>query len=1037
MKAETKRRVVLHGTWCPDEAQGQFVFWAEDIGGPLDSTRVCEAFNGILPDVPARSFFVTDARLPGTGNRPAASPDANPAVLTEERTLVETRLFHLPCGPAEAIRLLAGMADTPATGRALGPDLRFWRLVANWVLELAARRHFVPALTHEGTRLVGRWQPILNTEEVRLAQMARIMPPVARALGRAGQPPAPRHLVSSFASRGLDALIRQWAIAIPKPLRPSGPGVWDRWAASLGASPEDFESLQVKGPVRELQALESAVERWLVPVHTPLPPLRTAFRLTPPDDPEGPWLLQFGFQAPDEPALFVTASEIWREGGHKGVFHAREIAQPQITFLQSLGEAQEVFKKNSHAGLGDNLAAAIRVPRPDHAVLRIEEAHDFLANVAPVLESAEEKFGCILPSWWSPGKSRLGVRLTIKPMDDEPQKAGTGMLRAADAGAGIETMVRYDWDLALPDGALSAAEFQLLQAQQAPLRHVRGQWFEVRPEDLELTIQHWGRQAAHARTMELSKAMQLAFANPAASQSKGLPVLGVVGQGWLADMLGGDNQRIPTLPSPDGFNGTLRPYQLRGFSWLAFLTGQGLGVCLADDMGLGKTIQLLALLIHNRRTRARRRATLLVCPTSVLGNWWREIQRFTPGLTVHVHHGPDRKQGEALLAHVRDVDVVLTTYSIATRDRETLAAHTWDGVVLDEAQNIRNPDTQQAKAVCMLRSRYRVALTGTPVENRLAELWSLFQFLNPEYLGDKAFFKQRYSTPIERFRDPVASIRLRKLISPFILRRMKTDPFVIQDLPEKIEMKVYTNLTREQADLYRQTLAQMMDEIEQANGIARHGAVLRTLTRLKQVCNHPAQAVDEGEMPVLAGRSGKLSRLSDMLDEIVQIGDRALIFTQFVEMGHLLARHLKDQFGYQAVAFLHGGIPQRQRDEMVQRFQESPDGPPLFILSLKAGGLGLNLTRANHVFHFDRWWNPAVENQATDRAFRIGQKRNVQVHKFVCTGTMEERIDQLIESKKFLASSIVGTGERWLADMGTSELRELLALRDDAVEDEG
>jgi SNF2 family DNA or RNA helicase len=266
---------------------------------------------------------------------------------------------------------------------------------------------------------------------------------------------------------------------------------------------------------------------------------------------------------------------------------------------------------------------------------------------------------------------------------------------------------------------------------------------------------------------------------------------------------------------------------------------------------------------------------------------------------------------------------------------------------------------------------------------------------------------------------------------------MKTDPFVIQDLPEKIEMKVYTNLTREQADLYRQTLAQMMDEIEQANGIARHGAVLRTLTRLKQVCNHPAQAVDEGEMPVLAGRSGKLSRLSDILDEIVQIGDRALIFTQFVEMGHLLGRHLKDQFGYQAVAFLHGGIPQRQRDEMVQRFQESPDGPPLFILSLKAGGLGLNLTRANHVFHFDRWWNPAVENQATDRAFRIGQKRNVQVHKFVCTGTMEERIDQLIESKKFLASSIVGTGEHWLADMGTSELRELLALRDDAVEDEG
>ncbi|MEB3300170.1 MAG: DEAD/DEAH box helicase [Candidatus Sericytochromatia bacterium] len=1037
MKAETSRRLVLHGTWVPAEGPGTFVFWAEDTHGPLDSTGVCEALTGILPEVPARSFHIIEARLPGVGQRPSPSPEADPLANPAEMSLIDARIFHLPCPAADVIRLLAGLGDAPSSERRLGQDLQFWRLVANWILEMAARRHFVPALAHEAGRLVGRWQPILNTEEVRLAQFARMMPPVARAVGHKGIPPSPRELLRSFAERGLDALIRQWATAIPKPFRPTGPGVWDRWAASLGAGLQDADVLAVKGPVRELQALEQSVARWLEPVHTPLPPLRTAFRLHPPVEREGSWALQFGFQAPDEPNLFVTAAEIWKEGGAKGVFHAREIGQPQNTFLQRLGEALEDFKKNSRVGLADKLASAIKVSRPDHADLTVEEAHDFLAHVAPVLESAEEKLGCILPPWWTPGRSRLGVRLTIKPMDDDLQHGGTAMLRSADAGAGIETMVRYDWDLALPDGPLTPAEFQELREQIAPLRFIRGQWFELRQEDLDLTIQHWGRQAAHERTMELSKAMQLAFANPSASVSRGLPVLGVVGQGWLSDMLGGDSQRMPTLPPPEGFIGTLRPYQIRGFSWLAFLTGQGLGVCLADDMGLGKTIQLLALLIHNRRTRSRRRATLLVCPTSVLGNWWREIQKFTPGLVVHVHHGSDRKQGEALLTHVREVDVVLTTYSIATRDRETLASHTWDGVVLDEAQNIRNPDTMQAKAVCMLRSRFRVALTGTPVENRLAELWSLFQFLNPDYLGDKAFFKQRYSTPIERFRDPVASIRLRKLISPFILRRMKTDPFVIQDLPEKIEMKVYTNLTREQADLYRKTLAQMMDEIERANGIARHGAVLRTLTRLKQICNHPAQVLDGDDSPVLAGRSGKLSRLTEMLEELVQTGDRALVFTQFVEMGHLLERHLKAQFGYQAVEFLHGGIPQKQRDEMVLRFQDSAVGPPIFILSLKAGGLGLNLTRANHVFHFDRWWNPAVENQATDRAFRIGQKRNVQVHKFVCTGTMEERIDQLIESKKFLASSIVGTGERWLADMGTSELRELLALREDAVEDEG
>jgi SNF2 family DNA or RNA helicase len=409
-----------------------------------------------------------------------------------------------------------------------------------------------------------------------------------------------------------------------------------------------------------------------------------------------------------------------------------------------------------------------------------------------------------------------------------------------------------------------------------------------------------------------------------------------------------------------------------------------------------------------------------------VGNWRHELARFAPSLKVHTHQGADRSQGKEFAKTVQAHHVVLTSYALLARDLDTLKEVAWSTVVLDEAQNIKNPATKQTQAARALKAEHRLALSGTPIENRLTELWSIMHFLNPGYLGSQQGFREQFSLPIERYGNKEAATALRKLTAPFLLRRMKTDPKVIQDLPEKFENKVYCTLTPEQATLYEAVVREEMEAVEEAeDDMARRGSVLRMLTRLKQICNHPAHFLKEKDP--LDGRSGKLARLVEMLEEVSDSSERALIFTQYAEMGELLHGYLREQL-VQEVLFLHGGTPAKHRDEMVRAFQ-SASGAFAFILSLKAGGTGLNLTAANHVFHFDRWYNPAVENQATDRAFRIGQTKNVQVHKFVCLGTLEERIDEMLEQKKALAEQIVGAGENWLSELSNHELRELVTLR--------
>jgi SNF2 family DNA or RNA helicase len=469
---------------------------------------------------------------------------------------------------------------------------------------------------------------------------------------------------------------------------------------------------------------------------------------------------------------------------------------------------------------------------------------------------------------------------------------------------------------------------------------------------------------------------------------------------------------------------TLRPYQRRGLGWLQFLYQLRLGGCLADDMGLGKTPTTLA------HISVLPGPHLVICPLSVVRNWEAEAARFTPLLRVAVHHGSGRSGAAAFTNIVAQHDLVITTYHVAARDIETLQAVQWTTVVFDEAQAVKNPETRTAKALRTLPATQHIALTGTPVENRLSELWSIMSMVTPGLLGNLTHFRRRFAVPIERNHDLAAAEALRRLTSPFLLRRTKADKSLVPDLPDKVEQLAWASLTREQASMYQGVVDQLLADAQQATGMRRRGLVLAALTRLKQICNHPAHALGDGSR--LGGRSGKLTRFDELITDLIDAEEQALVFTQFREMGLLLQRHLLERFAL-PTPFLHGGVARKGRDRMVDEFQ-TRSASPLLLVSLRAGGTGLNLTAASRVVHYDRWWNPAVEDQATDRAWRIGQHRSVFVHKLVCQGTIEERVDAMINDKRALADAVVGTtGEAWLSELSTDELRDLIVLDHNAV----
>ncbi|MFF5225588.1 SNF2-related protein [Dactylosporangium sp. NPDC000521] len=706
------------------------------------------------------------------------------------------------------------------------------------------------------------------------------------------------------------------------------------------------------------------------------------------------WLVEFMLQPVAEPGLLVPAKDVWRSGSSP-LF--RWVDYPQDVLLADLGRASRLWPE---------LDEALHHARPEQLRLDTIGAYCFLRHAGMLHDAG---FGVILPAQW---QRRQDLGLTLTTHTAQP---AAPVLR--DTTANRAAIVRFRWGLAIGDEFLSEADLRALARAKVPLVRLRGRWVHLDREKLRAGLAFLAR-GGHGH-MSAGEAMRLVRLVPEGDLP--LPVTGVDGTGWLADLLTGRAvERLELLEPPASLATTLRPYQRKGLSWLAFLDGLGVGALLADDMGLGKTVQVLALEALLRE-RGPRPPTLIVCPLSVLGNWRREIGRFTPGLRVAVHHGTERAMGEH-----DDADLVLTTYQVATRDVDRLAARDWDRIVLDEAQQVKNSTGAAARAVRRIPARHRVALTGTPVENRLTELWSIADFLNPGILGPASIFRARYSVPVERYADADAAARLRRVTRPFLLRRVKTDRAVIADLPDKFERRQWCNLTLEQATLYKAVVNELFVKLREGrSGERRKGLVLSAMTKLKQVCNHPAHLMGDGTP--LAGRSGKLARLEEILATALDAGDRALVFTQFAKFGHLLAPYLAGRLGT-GVEFLHGGTAKGARDAMVERFQTGK-GPGVLLLSLKAGGTGLNLTAANHVVHVDRWWNPATEQQATDRAFRIGQRRDVQVHTFVCVGTIEERVDTIMAEKRTLAGVAVGSGEGWLTGLSTDDLLDLMTLR--------
>ncbi len=963
--------------------------------------------------------------LPHRGGRLVSSEEVEGSVASpvgvEPASLRPCPVETLAFSPADAVDLLTTAPTFEREDIHSGGSLRYWSRVAYLVLELLAQHRYIPAVHHGvADRYRGYWRVVIDDQDTSdlLRSLIVSMPPVCRSFATLGSCVQASTLVENFLWTAVDALVRrclegdELAHAVhDKPEESLTRQM--RWLQALvGADPT------LKGTPEECKAVRETVDQWLSKLEpTRERTCRTCLRLHPPsaemgsssEGSEAWWTLSLHVQAEHDPSLVVDAVSLADDLQGDPSILRRPFDDALAQLRADLGSAARHFPLLEPCALSDG---------PLVCSLTLEEAYSFLRDAVPVLEA--EGLKVWVPAWWSDDRPRLRMRLDIHPADSD---TAAGM-----AGMGLDALVAYDWRVALGDEALSLEELTSLAESKSPLARLRGRWTEVQASDVEAAVRFLRGRRPEKTT--LFEALRLS-AN-ADDLETGLPVAGIRAHGWIDQLLSasGVDETVEHVGQPIGFHGTLRPYQRKGLDWLRFLSRHGLGACLADDMGLGKTIQLIALWLNERESGPAPGPTLLVVPMSLVGNWQREIAKFGPSLQVMVHHGLQRLTGEAFVAEVAKYDVVISTYGLTHRDYEHLSEVCWYRIALDEAQNIKNSAAKQAVAVRSLRAVRRLALTGTPVENRLSELWSIIDFLNPGYLGNASEFRRRFAVPIERHRDPERSQRLRELIRPFVLRRLKGDPNIVAELPEKLETTVYCNLTAEQAALYERTVQEMLGLIDGSGGIQRRGMILAAIVRLKQICNHPEQFLKTNG--TLTHRSGKCDRLVEMLEEVVAEDHRALVFTQYREMGELLNKHLQESLDRE-ILFLHGGVPQKKRDMLVERFQSGSGDTPVFILTLKAGGYGLNLTEASHVFHYDRWWNPAVENQATDRTHRIGQAKQVQVHRFVCLGTLEERIAALIESKKDLADNIVGSSERWVTELSTEQLREFLTLSREAV----
>ena len=1038
---------ILHGTWIPDAQTnfvqaGSFYIWVEASDQPLKKKALALFLEEELGFPHARqSDLVTDIS-PKFFELPAAEGEWMPSV--EMARYLEADLpeaYEWQTWPIDCYRIgrffkgsqgFAGVrsllpqlkelhfiAQYQLADVQLGADLLFWFHYTQAFKQVILKDHYIPSLRYREVdkkfETYPHWEIVSEAYEAAVQRYVDYMP--LSCVSGFAEPSASTDVQlydkETLLRHCSECLLHDIVVRTPLPQsfykQIEGSLIYSCLKSTHWTTSTQMLLYKQWRPWRDRVARTQSTV-----------PFYLCFQLQSPTDSGDDWEISFKIAPKAHPSLHISLADYWQLKPHQ-----------QMALKLQLGDS---FEQDLLFALGD--AARIYPPmwdgmetdEPAGILLDVDAAFDFLNEAAWVLEDA----GCkvIVPSWWTPkGRRRAQLKLKASSKSREDDQSS----EASRSYFSFDTLVEYEYELSIGGEQVSEQEWQQLVALQTPLVQFRGQWMELDKAKMQEMMDFWKKHRQDNPEMGLLEFMQMA-----AQQGDDVEVDFSRDRTLLTmmDKLNDTSALVP-VENPEKFAGQLREYQKRGVSWLSYLESLGLNGCLADDMGLGKTVQVIARLLQEEEQAEAAKVkdlppTLLIAPTSVLGNWHREIQKFAPHLKAAVHHGSDRTKDKRVFKKLcKNNHLLITSFALARRDAELINGITWHRIVLDEAQNIKNPKAAQTKAILTLSARHRLALTGTPIENRLLDLWSIFNFLNPGYLGKASQFRKNFELPIARNSDRTQSAVLKKLVEPFILRRVKTDESIIKDLPSKVEQKLYCNLTKEQASLYEATVRDVEQQLKNAEGIQRKGLILSTLMKLKQICNHPAQFLQDGS-DFTTTRSHKLSRLSDMVAEAIADGDSLLIFTQFREIGDALEKHLHQHYHYNTY-YLHGGTTRKKRDRMMAEFQSADTGPSVFVLSLKAGGVGITLTKANHVFHFDRWWNPAVEDQATDRAFRIGQKKNVFVHKFVSIGTLEERIDQMIEDKKKLATSIVGSDESWLTELDNDAFKRLIALNKRAI----
>ncbi|MCP4402198.1 MAG: DEAD/DEAH box helicase [bacterium] len=1041
---------VVHGTWIPEgkenyERGGGFYLWVEKDSGSLGKKNtqihpralkkkplaefmkqelgLREMFSGTTERLVKDRTFT----LPSLEERPLKSYELLRYAGEEPPADFELRQWKLCCYPIQSRELLLFLKDLaflfsyPQADMLLGSDIRFWLHYTQAFKELLLKDQYIPALQYrtlppgkgrkkkaeDAFMLYPAWEIVSGKYENDLRHYVEVMPQIC-----AGGSEKRRESAQFFSK---DTLLRHFSESLLHSIIWSTPRTakFDKQIAD--SLLEECIRPSHSKTLGHRQSTLKEYKQWagwrtqLAGQHNAVP-FTLGFQLHEAAVKNDPWHLSFLINSKKDPSLRMSLDDYWyldpdtRKRTQKGF--GKEIEKH---VLLNLGQAARMYPK-----IWDGL----ETDKPSGFELSLYEAFDFLKEYAWILEDSGYKV--MIPSWWTP-KGRRKAKIRVKSALKSPK----GTAKAANSGLlGLDALIEYQYELSVGGKAVSREEWEELVKAKTPLVKFRGEWMELDPKKMQQMLEFWQTHADEKPEMNMLGLLKMQADTEMEFDH----------DESLRDMIERlrDSRRFELIPDPPKFQGTLRDYQKRGLSWIHYLEQLGLNGCLADDMGLGKTIQVIARLIHEREEKEAPQPTLLIAPTSVLGNWQKETARFAPHLRTMIHHGSAReKEKKAFQAACAEHDMVISSYALARLDEKLFRAQEWERLVLDEAQNIKNPQAAQTKAILKLQAKHRLALTGTPVENRLLDLWSIFNFLNHGYLGTRAHFRRTFEIPVQKENDRAKTQMLKKLSEPFILRRVKTDKEIIKDLPDKVEQKVYCNLSKEQASLYEAVVKDVSEQIETKEGMERKGLVLSSLMKLKQICNHPAQFLQDNS-EFTTERSHKFSRLNDMLEETIENGESLLIFSQFREICESMAQFTREVKHYPTY-LIHGGITRNKRQSLIEEFQDPESDPAVFILSLKAGGVGITLTKANHVFHFDRWWNPAVENQATDRAFRIGQSKNVFVHKFIAIGTLEEKIDQMIEDKKALSDAIVGSDESWLTELDNESFKDLIALNKRAV----